>query len=136
MDIAPTLDTNASVGEPVPMYPDAWEQLPVEWEPPSRTWFGRVVDAFVPRVGAAREDGVWQPSRRDNGIGMRPEPRGRALELFGRLHADEGHQGTGIGLAVCEKTVAGHGGRIRVDSAPGEGTTFHFTLAPAVGEPR
>jgi len=83
-------------------------------------------------VSAERRGSEWAISVDDDGLGMDPEQAERAFELFQRLHPDNGG-GTGIGLALCERIVERHGGDIRVASAPGEGTTFTFTL-PARGE--
>ena len=82
-------------------------------------------------VEAKREDGMWRISVADNGIGMDPENARRIFEPFRRLHGEEEYPGTGIGLAVCERIVEQHGGRIWVTSSPGEGSVFSFTMPAA-----
>ena len=64
----------------------------------------------------------------DEGIGIDADDTDRIFEVFQRLHSQEEHAGTGIGLALCRRIVERHGGEIGVESDPGEGTTFYFTL--------
>ncbi|MFC4437863.1 MULTISPECIES: PAS domain-containing protein [Natrialbaceae] len=84
-------------------------------------------------IEADRRGRKWMLSVRDEGIGIDPDNQDRVFEVFQRLHSRENHSGTGIGLALCQRIVERHDGRIWVDSEPGEGSTFSFTL-PAVGE--
>ncbi|WP_440764361.1 PAS domain-containing sensor histidine kinase [Natronorubrum sp. DTA7] len=105
------------------------------------------------RISATRDGDEWIVSVSDEGIGIEPEDADRVFEVFQRLHSQEEHPGTGIGLALCERIVERHGvransvkpgstdernesvgGEIWIDSGPNGGTTFSFTL-PATDEP-
>jgi PAS domain S-box-containing protein len=85
------------------------------------------------RGGTAADRGdAWVISVADEGIGIPPEDAETVFEVFQRLHSREEYAGTGIGLALSERIVERHGGDIWVESEPGEGSTFYFTL-PAGG---
>ena len=78
-------------------------------------------------VGGEKENGECVIFVRDNGIGIDPQESERIFEISRRLHGHE-RPGTGIGLSICRKIVKRHRGSIWVESQPGQGATFYFTL--------
>jgi PAS domain S-box-containing protein len=79
-------------------------------------------------IMAERQDGSWLFTVNDNGIGIDPKYRETIFGLFKRLHTTEEYSGTGIGLSLCQRIVNRYHGRIWVESEPGQGSTFRFTL--------
>lgn len=80
-------------------------------------------------ISAEKMDSKWKFSVSDNGIGIAPKYYDKIFEIFQRLHNDSEYKGSGIGLAFCKKIVQLHKGDIWIESAEGQGTTFHFTIA-------
>jgi light-regulated signal transduction histidine kinase (bacteriophytochrome) len=79
------------------------------------------------RIGAQRDGEQWRFFCSDNGVGIAAEYRDQVFDFFKRFHSSE-IPGTGMGLAICRRIVQSYGGRISVESAPGSGSTFYFTL--------
>jgi light-regulated signal transduction histidine kinase (bacteriophytochrome) len=79
-------------------------------------------------IDCVQEGNRWQISITDNGIGIDPSHHQRIFQVFQRLHGRDQIDGTGIGLSLCQKIVLAHGGKLTVNSTPGHGATFTFSL--------
>jgi light-regulated signal transduction histidine kinase (bacteriophytochrome) len=83
----------------------------------------------VIHIGCRESDHAWTFTIADNGIGVKKKDYAAIFQPFHRVHTDRFVKGYGIGLATCRKIVERHKGRMWVDSAPGKGSTFSFTIA-------
>lgn len=82
----------------------------------------------VIKISAEEKAEGWLFKVEDNGIGLDMKFKDKVFEIFNRLHSGDKYQGSGIGLAICKRIVERHKGEIWIDSAPGYGTIFYFTL--------
>ena len=87
-------------------------------------------EAPVVEITVTRRDDAWEFAVRNNGVGVHADDLERIFEMFQRADGQSAHEGTGLGLPICARIVERHGGRMWVESEPGVGSTFFFTLAP------
>lgn len=92
-------------------------------------------EAPVIRISTERQGSLWKFTVTDNGIGIAPEYKDLIFVIFQRLNTRDEYAGNGVGLAICKKIVERYGGKIWIESEPGHGCTFHFTLpAPSADQ--
>jgi len=82
----------------------------------------------VVEVEYTENDDAYQFSVKDNGIGIDPKYHDQIFGIFKRLHTSDEYEGTGAGLGIVKRVIEDHGGRIWVESEPGQGATFCFTI--------
>lgn len=117
-----------------------WDQLPEVWVDQAQfiqlfqNLLGNAIK-FRPKeapprihISAADTGAEWLFSVQDNGIGIEPKQAERVFQVFQRVHSRAEYPGTGIGLAVCQKVIQRHGGKIWVESELGAGSSFRFTI--------
>jgi PAS domain S-box-containing protein len=80
-------------------------------------------------ISSSKTGSVWEFEVKDNGIGIADEDKEKVFHMFKRLHSRQEYEGTGIGLAYCKKIVELHNGYIRIESQPGVGSSFKFTIS-------
>jgi signal transduction histidine kinase len=97
--------------------------------------FTRTRDVAEIEVGSYADDSRTVYFVRDNGVGFDQKYENALFQVFSRLHNETDYEGTGVGLAIVQRIVERHGGRIWVESRPALGTTFFFTLGGPAGEP-
>lgn len=83
-------------------------------------------------ISGVEEDNCYRFKIQDNGIGISPEYHEKIFLLFNKLHAKSAYSGSGIGLATCKKIALMHKGDIHVDSLPGHGAAFNFTISKSL----
>jgi signal transduction histidine kinase len=120
------------------------EPLPAVWADPTQLTqlFQNLIGNALkfrrtrPRVhvSAQREGLVWLFAVQDNGIGIEARHQERIFAIFQRLHTRQEYPGSGVGLAICKRIVERHGGRIEVESEPGIGSVFRFTMPAERGK--
>jgi signal transduction histidine kinase len=139
-DLAPMIDeTHAQIAiEPLPVI----EVYPVRIRQLFQNLIGNALKyrgeaAPVVTVSAQEEAGICTICVRDNGMGIAKEYQENIFKAFQRLHTQDKIEGTGLGLSICREVAEMHGGKIWVESEPGKGCAFYFTLplGAAGGQP-